>query len=110
MGTEYKDRKHYQKQLLNNPSVMEETAMEDMSFLDSNKFADLKKTNTVRSPILVRKLCSSVVNNSKIYEILQTKKNNRNLNYNIIKENKNIMNKTIDETNFRVGPIRVDES
>jgi CRISPR/Cas system endoribonuclease Cas6 (RAMP superfamily) len=100
----------YQKQLLNNPSVMEEIAMEDMSFLESNKFADLKNTNTVRSPILVRKLCSSVVNNSKIYEILQTKKNNRNLNYNIIKENKNIMSKTIDDTNFRVGPIRVDES
>ena len=84
--------------------------MEDMSFLESNKFADLKNTITVRSPILVRNLCSSVDNNSKIYEILQTKKNNRNLNYNIIKENKNIMSKTIDDTNFRVGPIRVDES
>ena len=84
--------------------------MENMSFLESNTFTDLKKTNTVRSPILVRKLCSSVVNNSKIHEILQTKKNNRNLNYNIIKENKNFMNKTIDDSTFKVGPIRAEDS
>ena len=85
---------------------------ENMSFVESEQINENKKT--LKSPIIVRKVSSSVANNPKIHEILQTKKNNRNLNYNMIKENKNLLNKTIDGTTrdatFRVGPIRVDES
>jgi hypothetical protein len=62
----------------------------------------------MRYPVTIRKLCSSSVNNKKIQAILQTKKNNRNLNYNMLRENRKMMLQTVSD--IRPAIKRVDET
>jgi hypothetical protein len=77
----------------------------------SIKFADDGFLKNYNSPLVIRKHCASF-NNSKVKEILLTKKNNRKINYNIISENnRKMMNKTVDGSIFRGDFIKkVDES
>jgi hypothetical protein len=75
------------RRLLNHPSVLDQ-------YEPPVTATPLNLRTDMRSPVTIRKLCSSV-NNSKLQSIFQIKKNNRNLNYNIIRENRKQLNQTI---------------